>query len=121
MLAMTTRHRILATILERVSSPLKKAVLLAVAQYLIVHLAYSQGPTLAKRHRVEAKKDSESAQELLAKQVTKYDEPEFCRLLLEISLLDSAYQRSGSSGDFLMEAAKRYRVATEKLRKTLAK
>ena len=31
------------------------------------------------------------AQELLAKQVGTYDESELCKLLLEISLLDSAY------------------------------
>ena len=66
--------------------------LLAVAHYLIGHLYYSQVPTLAKRHKVEAKKDSESAQELLAKQVGTHDEAEICKLLLEISLLDSAYQ-----------------------------
>jgi hypothetical protein len=107
-LAITTRHRILATILQRVSAPLKKADLLAVAHYLIGHLSYSQVPALAKRHKVEAKKDSASAQELLAKQVTKYDECELCKLLLEISLLDSAYQRSTASrDDDLMDAAKR--------------
>src|SRR5579859_3197721 len=72
-LAITTRHRVLATILERVSAPLKKADLLTVADYLIGHLSYSQVPALAKRHKVEAKKDSESGQELLAKQVGKYE------------------------------------------------
>jgi hypothetical protein len=66
--------------------------------------------------RVEAKKDSASAQELLAKQVSTYDESELCKLLLEISLLDSAYQRSTTSrDDVLMDAAKRYRVDSEKL------
>jgi ParB family chromosome partitioning protein len=60
-LAITTRHRILATILQRMSAPLKKADLLAVAHYLICHLSYSQVPALAKRHKVEAKKDSASA------------------------------------------------------------
>ena len=76
---------------------------------------------LAKRHKVEAKKDSASAQELLAKQVGTYDEAELCKLLLEISLLDSAYQRSTASrDDVLMDAAKRYRVDTEKLQKAVA-
>jgi hypothetical protein len=46
---------------------------------------------------VEAKKDSASAQELLAKQVGTYDEAELCKLLLEISLMDSAYQRSSQA------------------------
>jgi ParB family transcriptional regulator, chromosome partitioning protein len=120
-LAITTRHRVLATILQRVSAPLKKADLLAVADYLIGHLSYSQLPALAKRHKVEAKKDSASAQELLAKQVGTYDEAELCKLLLEISLLDSAYQRSTTSrDDVLMDAAKRYRVDTEKLQNAVA-
>src|SRR5580693_6560572 len=121
-LAITTRHRILATILQRVSAPLKKADLLAVARYLIGHLSYSQVPALAKRHKVETKKDSASAQELLAKQVGTYDETELCKLLLEISLLDSAYQRSTvSRDDILIDAAKRYRVDTEKLQRAVAK
>jgi hypothetical protein len=120
--AITTRHRVLAAILQRVSAPLKKADLLAVAHYLIGHLSYSQVPSLAKRHKVEAKKDSASAQELLVKQVSTYDESELCKLLLEISLLDSAYQRSSTSrDDILFDAAKRYRVDTEKLQKSVAK
>ena len=120
-LAITTRHRILATILQRVSAPLKKADLLAVAHYLIGHLSYSQVPALAKRHKVEAEKGSASAQELLAKQVSGYEESELCKLLLEISLLDSAYQRSTASrDDLLMDASKRYRVDTEKLQKAVA-
>ena len=95
--------------------------MLVVAHYLIGHLSYSQVPAMAKRHKVEAKKDSASAQELLAKQVSKYDESELCKLLLEISLLDSAYQRSTSSrDDVLMDAAKRYRVDAEKLQKAVA-
>src|SRR5438270_281914 len=119
-LAITTRHRVLATILQRVSAPLKKADLLAVAHYLIGHLSYSQVPALAKRHKVEVKKDSDSAQELLAHQVGTYDESGLCKLLLEISLLDSAYHRSMANGDdVLMSAAKRYRVDAEKLQKAV--
>ncbi len=121
-LAITTRHRILATVLQRVSAPLKKADMLAVSHCLIGHLSYSQVPALAKRHKVEAKKDSASAHELLAQQVATYDEAELCKLLLEISLLDSAYQRSTASrDDVLMGAAKRYRVDTEKLQRAVAK
>jgi hypothetical protein len=58
----------------------------------------------------------------LAKQVGKYEESELCKLLLEISLLDSAYQRSAASrDDVLMDAAKRYRLDTDKLQKAVAK
>ena len=94
-LAITTRHRVLATILERVSAPLKKADLLAVAHYPI-GLFYSQVPALAKRHKVEAKKDSRFAQELLVKQLCTYDESELCKLPPETSLLGSAYQQSST-------------------------
>ena len=90
-----------------------------VTYYLINHLSCSQVPALAKRQKVEAKKDSASAQELLAKPVGTYDESELCKLLLEISLLDSAYQRSTTSrDDVLMDAAKRYRVDTENAAKS---
>jgi ParB family chromosome partitioning protein len=120
-LAITTRHRILATVLQRVSAPLKKADLQIIAQYLVTHLSYNQVPALAKRHKVEVKKDSDSAQELLIKQVGSYDESELCKLLLEISLLDSAYQRaSANADDALISAAKRYRVDTERLQRAVA-
>jgi ParB family chromosome partitioning protein len=120
-LAITTRHRILATVLQRISTPLKKADLQLIAQYLVEHLSYNQVPVLAKRHKVEVKKDSSSAHELLAKQVGTYDETDLCKLLLEVSLLDSAYQRSAGNGDdVLMSAAKRYRVDAEKVQKAVA-
>ena len=106
--------------MERVSVPLKKADLLTVAHYLIDHLPHSHVPILAKRHKVETEKVSKSPQELLAKRVGTYDEVTLCRILLEISLLDSAYQRSGTSEDFLTDAAKRYRVDVEKLQKAVA-
>ena len=100
---------------------MKKADLLTVAHYLIGRLSHNQVPALAKRHKVEPKKDSESAGELLTKQASAYDEAELCKLLLEISLLDSAYQRSTASrDDVLMDTAKRYRVDTEKLQKAVA-
>jgi hypothetical protein len=54
--------------------------------------------------------------------VGNFDEAELCKLLLEISLLDSAYQRSTASrDDFLMDAAKRYRVDADKLQEAVAK
>jgi hypothetical protein len=83
--------------------------------------AWAWRTALAKRHKIEAKKDSGSAQELLAKQVGTYDEAELCKLLLEMSLLDSAYHRSATSrDDVLMDAAKRYRVDTDRLQKAVA-
>jgi hypothetical protein len=118
-LAITTRHRVLAMILQRVSAPLKKADLLTVGHYLIEHLPHSQVPILAKRHKVETEKTSKTPHELLAKRVGTYDEAALCGILLEISLLDSAYQRSGTSDDHLTDAAKRYRVDVEKVQKAV--
>ena len=84
--------------------------------------SYSQVPALAKWHKLDTKKDFASAQELLTKQAGSYDHADLCKLLLEISLLDSAYQRgTASRDDVLMGAAKRYRVDSEKLQKTVAK
>src|SRR6266566_8932383 len=114
-LAITSRHRILADVLERVSEPLKKGDLLTVACYLIGQLPHSQVPILAKRHKIEDKKNSHSPHELLAKRVSTYDEAALCRILLEICLLDSAYQRAGTSDDALVTTARRYRVDIEKL------
>ncbi len=92
-----------------------------IAHCLVAYLSYNQVPALAKRHKVEVKKDSDSAQDLLVKQVGTYDEAELCKLLLEISLLDSAYQRStANEDDVLMSAAKRYRVDADKLQKAVA-
>ena len=118
-LAITTRHRALAAVLERVSAPLKKADLLTVVHHVIGQLPYNQVPTLAKRHKVEEAKSTKTPQELLAKRVSTYDEAALCRILLEISLLDSAYMRSGASDNLLTDAAKRYRVDVEKLEKAV--
>ena len=52
--------------------------------------------------------------------VSRFDEAALSRLLLEISLLDSAYQRGEVSQDLLMDAAKRYRVDVEKIVKAVA-
>jgi len=119
-LAITTRHRILAAVLERVSEPLKKGDLLTVTHYLIGQLPHSQVPILAKRHKIEDKKNPHSPHELLAKRVSTYDEAALCRILLEISLLDSAYQRASASDDALVTTARRYRVDVEKVRDKVA-
>lgn len=84
-LAITTRHRVLAAVLQRVSAPLKKADLLTVAEYMIRGLSHTQVEVLTKRHKIEANA-SASAQELLAKQVSKCDEAEISKALLEICL-----------------------------------
>ena len=106
--------------LQRASAPLKKADLQIVAQYLVAHLSYNQVPALAKRHKVEVKKTPIPRTNCWQSR-SAYDESELCKLLLEISLLDSAYQQSTANGDdVLMSAAKRYRVDADKLQKAVA-
>ena len=101
-------------------APLKKADLLAVAHYLIGHLSYSQVPALAKRHKAEAKKARDRAG-TSGQASCHLRRGRTLQAPLEISLLDSAYQRSTASrDDVLMDAAKRYRVDTEKLQKAVA-
>src|SRR5207302_9063481 len=73
-----------------------------------------------ERHKVETAKTSKSPQELLMKKVDTYDQAALSRLLLEISLLDSAYQRGDASQDLLLDAAKRYRVDIAKIEKAVA-
>lgn len=119
-LAIATRHHILAKVLERVSSPLKKADLAAIAEHVVAALPHYQLPPLAKRHRIGAGKEDVSVDTLL-KAVAGFDESALAKLLLEISLLDSAYQRgTRRSDDPLLASAKRYRVDVEKIEKAVA-
>lgn len=78
-LVITVRHRILAAILERVSLPFKKADLLVVAEALIDYLPHNQALLLAKRHRIEPNSESDSVQEQLMKQASRWDEAALCR------------------------------------------
>ena len=119
--AITARHRILAAILERVSVPMKKADLLTVAQHVLSAVAYNRITLLAKRHKLEVDKSNTSPVELLQKHTSRYDESDLSRLLLEISLLDSAYSSGGDGdSDVLLNAAKRYRIDPEKMQKAVA-
>jgi ParB family transcriptional regulator, chromosome partitioning protein len=120
-IAITARNRILAAILERVSVPLKKSDLLTVAQHVLTSVPYNRLPLLAKRHKLEVEKSSGSSVELLQKHISRYDESGLHRLLIEISLLESAYRNGGDSdNDVLLNAAKRYRIDAEKVQKAVA-
>jgi ParB family chromosome partitioning protein len=118
-LALTIRHRVLAAVLAKVGTPLKKADLQLVAQYALAKLPYSQAQTLAKRHKVETDKSNASLESLLSKRIASYDEATLCRTLLEISLLDAAYQRGKGVDDPLLEAAKQYRIDSAKVEKAV--
>ena len=121
-LAITVRHRMLAAILERVSAPLKKADLFVITESLIEYLPHNQALLLAKRHRIESKQESDSVQEQLTKQTSRWDEAGLCRFLLEASLLHAAYHapHNKEEGDVLTATATRYRVDAAKLQKVVA-
>ncbi len=120
-LAITVRHRILAAVLERAAAPIKKADLLLIAQYVIGNLPYNRVPVLAKRHKIDVEKNGTSPHELIAKHISTLDESGLCRLLLEVSLIESAYATTGKSDDdSLLNTAKRYRVDAEKIQKAVA-
>jgi ParB family chromosome partitioning protein len=119
-IAITTRHRILATVLERISVPLKKVDLLTIAEHVLASVPYNRLPLLAKRHKLDIEKSGASPVDLLAKHISRYDESDLSRLLLEISLLESAYRNGGEpESDVLLTTAKRYRVDAEKLQKAV--
>ena len=120
-LAITVRHRILAAVLEKVSPPLKKADLLAIAEHVISTMHYNRIPLLAKRHKLEMVKSATPSMEILQKHIVKYDEDALSRLLLEISLLDAAYRNGGSNeNDILLTTARRYRIDPEKIHHAVA-
>ena len=118
-LAITIRHRILAATLERVAAPLRRPTCCR-SPSTSSRTCRTTAPQLAKRHKVEVEKDGSPEQQLM-KRISTYDEGALGRLLLEVTLLDSAYQRFGrNEEDALANAAKRYRVDTEKLAKAVA-
>ena len=77
--------------MERAAAPIKKADLLLIAEHVIGNLPYNRVPVLVKRHKIDVEKNGTSPHELLAKHVATFDETGLCRLLLEASLIESAY------------------------------
>jgi len=100
---------------------LKKADRLRIAQHVLASVPYNRLPLLAKRHKLEIEKSSASPADFFAKHVSRYDESDLSRMLLEISLLDLAYRSGGApDSDVLLTTAKRYRIDAEKVHKTVA-
>ena len=94
-LVITVRHRILAAILERVSAPLKKSDLLVIAESLIEYLPRNQALLLAKRHRIESKQESDSVQEQLTKQASRWDEAAL--------IAKAAHKKGNSASQFIRQ------------------
>lgn len=120
-LAITVRHRILAAILHRVSSPLKKSDLFLVAQYLISRLQFAEVAQIAKRHKIEVDATNGIPEQALLKHVSRLDEIELSRLLMDLSLISFASRvPSKNESDVLLTTAKHYRIEIEKVEKEVA-
>jgi ParB family chromosome partitioning protein len=128
-LAITIRHRTLAEILKKVSSPLEKAGLALVAATLIAKLEPLCREALTRRHKLVEGKPSEvthpQVQKALAGLLRRSDESALSKLLVEIALLEAADRgpngASGTQVDVLMVTAKQYDVEVDKLAKTVEK
>ncbi len=120
-LAITIRHRILAAVLKAFSPPFKKADVLLLVRFLVSRLQFAQVLQIAKRHRVEVDANTGAPERDLLKHVSRFEDAEVWRFMLELSLLDSAYRLPVKDAeDVLLNAAKRHRVDAEKIEKEVA-
>jgi hypothetical protein len=120
-LAITIRHRILAGDLKSFAPPFKKADVLLLVRFIVSRLKFAQVLQIAKRHRIGVDANTGAPERDLLKHVSRFEEAELCRFVLELSLLDSAYRLPVKDAeDFLLCTAKRHRVDTEKIEKEVA-
>jgi ParB family chromosome partitioning protein len=116
------RKRMLAAILERISAPLVKADLELIAREFANRLPQEHRTLLSQRHSPTAINKKQSKQGIEIDGTLKnLDELGFSRLLIEMSLLDAAYNvYSRDDGQQVESIAKRHRVNVEKIRSTFA-
>jgi ParB/RepB/Spo0J family partition protein len=117
----TIRHRILAAVLKAFAPPFKKADVLLVVRFIVSRLQFAQVLQIAKRHRIAVDANTGAPERDLLKHVSRFEEAELCRFLLELSLLDSAYRLPVKDAeDVLLGTAKRHRIDIEKIEKEVA-
>ena len=118
-LELTTRHRVLAAILAKISAPLSKLDLALIATASLNRLSHEYVECLAVRHKLLAGEKTSGAtnySQMVADHLKSFDETGLSRLLIEISLVEAATNTySGTAVEPLEAAAKRYRVNTEKI------
>ena len=119
----TVRHRTLAEVLKKVSSPLERADLVLVACAMLEKTEPMRREALARRHKMVDGTASEvtypQVQKGLALLLRQPDESGLSKLIVEIALLGSVESASQEGTDTLVAAAKRHRVDVEKVRKTV--
>ncbi|MDX2181152.1 MAG: ParB/RepB/Spo0J family partition protein [Bryobacteraceae bacterium] len=115
---LTARKQILSAVLDKVVVPLKKADLETIATAFLQHLPSEYRTALSQRHKLETGKPSTDAAPLLEVKLRGLDEIGLCRLLVEISLLESV-SNGYSRGERLEATVKRYRIGAEKIRESV--
>jgi ParB family chromosome partitioning protein len=121
-LQLTTRHRVLAAVLAKVSAPLSKPDLILIATALLERLIPDYAHSLAIRHKLIAGEDqARSADDtrLLKEHLKTLDESSLSRFLIEMSLIDSTTNPCVED-ELLDAAAKRYRINAEKIAESVA-
>jgi ParB family chromosome partitioning protein len=121
-LELTTRHRVLAAVLAKVSAPLVKPDLILIATALLDRLIPEYAHSLAIRHKLIASEDqSRSANDtrLMKEHLKRLDETGLSRFLIETSLIDSSTNPYVES-ELLDAAARRYRVNVDKIAESIA-
>ena len=119
----TIRHRTLAEVLKKITSPLERGDLALVASAMIEKLEPLRRETLARQHKVVEGTGKEvtypQVQKGLAILLRQLDEGGLSKLLVELTLLGSTESVSQSEGDVLAATARRHRVDVEKVRKAV--
>jgi ParB family transcriptional regulator, chromosome partitioning protein len=119
----TVRHRIFAEVLKKVGAPLDRSDLVLVLQALLDKLNPIQKETLARRHKLEEAQSRLSTPSKvhaeLVRLLQRLDETALSKLLMETILLDDVEHVTSEESEYLIRAAKQYRVDTAKVRKAV--
>jgi len=119
----TVRHRILAEVLKKVSSPMDRADLILAAEVLLKKAEPMHQEALVRRHKMVDGTASEvtypQVQKGLARLLRQLDERGLSKLIVEIVLLGSAESVMHDDADALIAAAKRHRVDVAKVRQSV--
>jgi ParB family chromosome partitioning protein len=122
-LEVTVRHRILAEVLKKVSSPMHRADLVLTAEVMLRKAEPMHQEAIAKWHKMVERTEHEATypqvQKGLQRLLRQLDENGLSKLIVEIVLLGSVESSSQQETDTLIAAAKRHRVDAEKVRKTV--
>jgi ParB family chromosome partitioning protein len=119
----TVRHRTLAEVLNKVSSPLERVDLVMVANTMLEKVDPLRREALARRHKVVDGAANEitypQVQKGLQRLLRQLDESGLSKLIVEIALFGSVESAAQDEKDPLLTAARRHRVDATKLRKTV--